>query len=505
MERQTGPLVTRRAFTLGGLFSLGAAGQPLGAQVALRGELAGLASAELSAELRTVIVTDRGESSWRRFRGRPQLPENLIFRSADRFRPDGRHDPIDGGWWMIDEPTLRATHAGAKPGLLLDSWREIQAILDASAALQRPIDDLSARYRVDRPVVVPRGVVWRGANLQAGTPGMNVVLIHSYAQLLDFEIRGTGSISRRMEPGPGEVNERAIYPAADGLCGAIMRGRISNITVGVHLQPLSENASPPTACRIDVELNDIVGQPGTSEGYGVLLSPADWCTVRVRARDVQRHAVYLSAGASNNYVDADVDTCFQDAVTICSFANQPPCVENHLAVTARGIRMPEGEPPAINSCCFSIYGKADRNVSRVISVGSGAETGGPYAAALVHGLGSPDGPFPRGNRLTVNASGQFTGPYVVQCTDAIETTIEGGMIDGCGSVGVIGFTDTRTNRQSFERAGRVTGVTIAGRFPRMIGIAVATERSAVVVDANVQFGALEVPIRDFTGRLLRGR
>lgn len=474
---------------------------PLIGQVPDSGPLARLAAMTHPAETQVLVVTDRGNSRWRRTAQRPAVSSKLFFRSADRLKPDGSFDTAEGGWWIIDEPALRAAHAGALRGDRSDASAEIQAVLDAAALLQRPLDDLHTPYRVDHPVTLPAGVVWNGANLQAGTPGMVVVLISSGSRLLDFDIRGTGTISPRAG-GPSQVDERAVYPAIDGLRDAVIAGRISNITVGVHLQPLTPDGPPPSSCQINVEITDVVGHAGASEGYGVLLSPAERCSVRVKATNIQRHAVYLSAGASHNVVEADVTNCFQDAVTIYSLATQPACTGNRLNVSARGIRVPVGEPEGSMACCFSIFGKAVDNTAHVIAAAT-AEADGPaaYAAALVRGLEAPDGPFPENNRLRVDATGVFSGPYAVLSTDAVGTIVEGGRLSGHGSVGVIGFTDTRSNQRHFELAGRVQEVIIDALDFQVPGVVAATERAAVEIGPNVRFVRVKSPTRDYTGRL----
>jgi hypothetical protein len=284
----------------------------------------------------------------------------------------------------------------------------------------------------------------------------------------------------------------------------VIQGRIRDITIGVHLQPLSAAGPAPANCRINVDLVNIVGQAGTSEGYGVLLSPAEHCTVTVKASSIQRHAVYLSAGASYNTVDAVVTNCFQDAVTIFSLSTQAACVGNVLKVAARGVRAPIGEPVGSNSACFSIYGKADDNVVRLVATGANAGQRGPYAAALVRGMEGRNGPFPKNNHLFVDATGGFSGPYVVIATDAIATVIDGGTISARGSVGVIGFSDTRSNSRSFELAGRVRDVSIDAIDWRVPGIVVATERSSVEIDSGVSFTRVQSPTHDYTGRLRRG-
>lgn len=447
-----------------------------------------------------IIVEDRARSRWRRVGARPDAAPGLCFRSLDRFRADGAWDENDGGWWLVDEAVLSAAHAGAQPGLGQDSSTQIQEVLDTAAKLGRPVDDAGTPYRVDRSIVIPDGVRWSGANLQAGVPGMNVVLIGDDVTFVEFNIRGTGRIS---PPGAREsvAIERGIYPLANGLRGATIAGRVSNLTVGVHLQPLDLLGPPPQDCTIDVCAIDIVGQLDVPEGYGVLLSPAHRCAVKVTARNIQRHAVYLSAGASGNSIDADVDGCHQDAVTIYSLPEQPTCSDNQVVVRAVSVRPPQGAPPNNRSACFSIYGRANGNSARVFARGGTDAGDSPCAAAVVSGLFHSDGPFPKANRLTVDATGFFSGPYVVDIRDSDETLLTGGNIQASGRVGIVGFSDTRSNDRRFSHAGTVSGLVIRSDRAEAIGIVVATERSPVLVLSNVRISNVQQRVKDYTGNL----
>ena len=249
---------TRRQFLAiapAGTILLVGAGALAGARVAAAFDLPGAQFGELaqrhhSAATPILRSRDRGGALWRRTEKEPPVADELRFRSIDRFLADGRHDPANGGWWMIDEPVLSSAQAGAASGGPQNSSREIQAVLDTAAMLGRPVDDQGRQYRVDRSIVLPRGVVWRNVRLQAGQAGMNVVRINSDSQLLDFEISGTGAVSRTRDFGQGEINERAVYPALDGISGAVVRGIIRDITIGVHLQPLSPRGASPSRCII---------------------------------------------------------------------------------------------------------------------------------------------------------------------------------------------------------------------------------------------------------------
>lgn len=76
---------------------------------------AGARTESVAGSERTLIVTDRGGSIWRRTASRPDHPWR--FRSADRFLPGGGTDPVRGGWWELapDVQTITPAMFGCGP------------------------------------------------------------------------------------------------------------------------------------------------------------------------------------------------------------------------------------------------------------------------------------------------------------------------------------------------------------------------------------------------------
>lgn len=452
----------------------------------------------------SLLLEDRGNSRWVRANDIPAVPRQLRFRSLDRFTDEGSWDEERGGWWVIGEAILSSSQAGARSGLDGDASAAVQAALDAAAALGRELDDTATIYRLDKSVTIPPRVTWRNATLVAGKAGGGLVLVSSGCRLLEFRIRGTGQISPlRGRDIDGYGVERAIYPAHDGIENVTIRGQIENVAVGVHLQPLSEGGPWPRNCTIDIDVSDIVGREGSSEGYGVLLSPARNCKVAVRAKRIARHAAYLSAGASDNHVTADVTRCHQDAVTIFSMAHQPPCERNRLFVTAREVAPGDAGAKAGRASILSVYGKANGNIVDVTAVGGATTDHGPYSAVQVVGLESPAGPFPTGNVINLSASGLYSGPYVLEAVDSAETIIRTINARASGRVGVVGFRDTELNKMHFKAAGRVENGAIDAMGIADYGIVIAAQRSPVIIGA-VTIAGVKIRVRSYTA-LMRSK
>lgn len=101
----------------------------------------------------------------------------------------------------------------------------------------------------------------------------------------------------------------------------------------------------------------------------------------------------------------------------------------------------------------------------------------------------------------MDATGFFSGPYVVDIRDSDETLLTGGNIQASGRVGIVGFSDTRSNDRRFSHAGTVSGLVIRSDRAEAIGIVVATERSPVLVLSNVRISNVQQRVKDYTGNL----
>lgn len=321
-----------------------------------------------------------------------------------------------------------AQRADADGSPTLDCTAAIQAALNSGA---KTVDFLGLALRCDA-VTVPAGVWAKNVNLLKHTnaPG-NVVQVNTGCTV-------TGNVA-----GSGLTNavQRCVYPAADGVTDVSLHVDVSNATFGVHAQYLSTDSASNRPARWTgyVYAHDIVGAVGVSEGYGVLLSPADACDLTVRARNIRRHAVYLSAGASYNSIDADCDGCGNYALQFNALVPQAPCLMNEVTIRARNLTT----DVAGQSGALAILGNCHENTCRVFCVGNATT----FEAVRVEG-GSVgvQANHPRGNKIVEGSiMGQFTGGDVVRLINADGTHVARNSINAYAASTVIASRRTGTN------------------------------------------------------------
>lgn len=134
--------------------------------------------------------------------------------------------------------------------------------------------------------------------------------------------------------------ERAIY--GENVSNVSLDVKISKTSIGVHAQSTAGNPHPKKWTG-KIYLEDIVGNGGSGGGYGVLLSPCDESKLYVHAKDVVRHALYLSAGSSYNDIELFADNCIKShTCQIYAYDNQDACVSNNVKIKAINIPRNEG-------------------------------------------------------------------------------------------------------------------------------------------------------------------
>lgn len=338
-----------------------------------------------------------------------------------------------------------------------DATTYITAALSSGAVT---VDFLNIALKCDA-VNVPAGVFAKNVNFTKYTAAAgNVVQVNTGCTV-------TGKIS-----GTGGTNmiQRAIYPAADGVNDVVLDLEVTNLTVGVQAQPTS--ATTPKRWKGRIYAHDLVGAAGVSEGYGLLLSPADECQFEVNAYNIPRHAVYLSAGASHNVINANVDTCYNYAVQIYSTSAQTACQYNTVRVKARNLGDNTGA-----SAAACILQKANYNTLTVDCQGNGA------TQFAVNVEGASGGPYPYGNKII---DGQITGQYlggdVIRLLNADSTTVAGNHVDAYATVDVISSRTTGTNGSG--HAGYIYNNKVNAQGQAIIGIYVEVTTAPVYVGIN---------------------
>ena len=329
-----------------------------------------------------------------------------------------------------------------------DATTYIQAALDSGVKV---VDFLGLALKCDA-VTVPAGVWAKNVNFTKYTAAAGTVVLVNTGSMVTGKIAGTGLTS---------AIQRCIYPAADGVTDVSLNVDVSNATYGVHAQYLGTNteANYPKRWSGYIYAHDIVGTAGVSEGYGVLLSPALACQFRVNSKTIARHAVYLSAGASDCIIDVTVDGCSNYAVQLFSNSGQPATERNTVRVKAKNL----SESVAGQGGAVGIIQNAHRNTISVDLEGNNATS----YAILVEGASG--GPYPLANHITgCHITGQFTGADVIRCINADSTHIKGNTLHCYATNNVIALRRSGTN--GITHGGYVEGNDINGQAQNVVGV-----------------------------------
>lgn len=306
-----------------------------------------------------------------------------------------------------------------------DATTYIQAALNSGA---KAVDGLSIPLKCDA-VTVPAGVAFLNVSLTKYTNAAgNVVLVNTGCTVTG-KITGTGLV--------GAI-QRCIYPAADGVSDVCLNVEVTAATVGVHAQYITSDtdANRPKRWTGYVYAYDIVGTAGNSEGYGVLLSPANSCQLTINAKTIARHALYLSAGAQDCDIVLTVDGCSNYAVQLFSSSGQGATQRNRIVVNARNL----AENVATQGGAVAIVQKANYNTVTVNCEGNGV------TSEAVRVEGASGGPYPLANKIIDGAiTGQYVGADVIKMQNADSTVVSGNRIDAYATAAVIASRRTGTN------------------------------------------------------------
>ena len=348
-----------------------------------------------------------------------------------------------------DRDTTSIKDYGAVCDGSTDDTAAIQLALDSGAKI---VDFLGLSSKCDA-VTVPAGVSCINLNLLKKTAGGSILQVNTGCHL-QGKVTGTGTLS---------IVERGVYPAANDVTDVTFDLECVDLTYGVHAQPPVSGvayADAPKRWSGDLRFTDIAGTTGVSEGYGLLLSPAYHCQFNVISKSPNaRHVIYISAGASYNQINANINGCTNYAAQIFATSPQPYCEYNTLNLTCFSLT----ETVAGQSGAIAIVGQANFNTATINMSGGGAVS---YAALIEGGSG---GPYPAGNKI-INSSiyGQFTGADVIRMINADGTIIEGNTFACYAANYVIAMRRVGTNGAS--NAGFIEGNTINGLGQNVKGI-----------------------------------
>lgn len=375
-----------------------------------------------------------------------------------------------------------------------DATAHIQAALNSGAKV---IEFEGLLLRCNE-VTIPAGIELRSVNIQKHTAGGNVLLVNSDVRVTG-RLRGTGTTSSV---------ERGVYPAANAVRDVYLDLDVRNINVAVHAQPLAGTnlSDAPLRWKGRLHCEDIVGDTGESEGYGLLCSPAIGFDFKLTGKNIKRHLLYLSAGARQNRVDVDCDGCGNYVVQLMSYAkggsdgtslpvaDQPATIENNVRVKARNL----WEDVAGQSGVVAIAQNAHDNIIVLDGVqgamdgpngdGVGGTAPAPRAAIVVEGTGysanaSRNVAYPRGNKIIDGSvTGRFSGAYVIDIINADGSIIRGNSVKAIAAVGAIRSTTTGVNNAA--HGGQIVGNSIDLMGQSLRGIYAEVTHAETLVGAN---------------------
>jgi len=329
-----------------------------------------------------------------------------------------------------------------------DATTYIQAALDSGAST---VDFLGLALKCDE-VEIPTNVWAKDVNFTKFTNAAGNIVLFNSGCTVTGKIVGTSLTS---------AIQRCLYPAADGVTDVYLNVELANATYGLHAQYLTTDTVANWPKRINgyVYAHDIVGTSGSSEGYGVLLSPAVSCQLKIDTKDIQRHALYLSAGARDCIIDVTVDGCDNYAVQLFSNTSQSATQFNTIRIKAKNL----GESVANQGGAVAIVQKAHYNTVSVDLEGNNATSW----AVLIEGASG--GPYPLGNKLIdSHITGQFTGADVIRCINADSTHIKNNTLHCYATNNVIALRRSGTN--GITHGGYVEGNDINGQAQNVVGV-----------------------------------
>lgn len=291
----------------------------------------------------------------------------------------------------------------------------IQAALTAAASSsnRRIVDGAGFAYGITSSVTVPANVTLQNIRLNALTPGINMVLVNTESRLQNVYLYGTGTTG---------INERGIYPAAEGVNNVRLDVTVENMTIGVNIRnPIDITTNIPYGWSGHIVAKNIVGVNGGSEGYGLLLSAGNQCSFNVETFNIKRHSIYISAGSCYNRINGITDGNDHAPVQIASYNDQNATSGNTITIHCRNI---SNTTLTQTTYGVNLAGKVSDNKVDIDIEGGGTVDG----AVLFRSLDNIA--VCERNYVTIRASGSFSDE-VVRSDSGVENYVE---VYGTGTV-----------------------------------------------------------------------
>jgi hypothetical protein len=236
------------------------------------------------------------------------------------------------------EAVLRPSLFGAAGDGTTDDTTALQAMNTAAVAGQT-LDYGNATYLISGQIKANDGVTHRGSGAKikwTTSSPLNGALVVGNTNWVDgIEFIGSGSVGNSSGP----LYQVAIHSGATSTAGrspssfVTVRGcKFSNMTVGVWINPDSNDTTPTDWHIADNTFFNIVGYRGSvtgggvgqSEGYGVIFGLASRVNViGNNFNTIARHAIYATATNGFTIANNIIDAVDNDAIQLNTFSAQP--------------------------------------------------------------------------------------------------------------------------------------------------------------------------------------
>ncbi|MDP9908249.1 hypothetical protein J2W27_000342 [Variovorax boronicumulans] len=373
-------------------------------------------------------------------------------------------------WIRDDSIPVHANWFGGTWDGGVDVSAVAQTALNSGAKV---VDFLNLPGRVNSSLFVPPGVEARNVNLVAGTPGMDVIRPNS-GSTITGKIRGTGT--------GGDVVERGVNPATDGVTDVHLDLDISNLTVGVQIWPMGLPALPKR-WRGNLRFSDLTGGGANSNGYGLLIAGGDDCRFVVSSVNTPRHCVYISNGSKGNSVQLTSSGSGGAPVQLAAYTVQGYVENNRIEAVISGMKA----TATASAYGANIVGKCRLNDLTLHVDDSAVAQGGVLFRA------NDANTVPYRNIVTLFHKGGYAGPGVVRSDSGYENRVrvygEGVASAGTGTAVIsVGVYSSIIPSGNYDCALRIEDYSWDAQGAAMRGVAALTSYAPVDIGEGVMRG-----------------
>ena len=277
-----------------------------------------------------------------------------------------RYTPAQFGWSSSDSASAQRS--------------AIQAMIDFTP--EGAIVDLSyGKYAIDGAIVCKKGQTYRGGTTTLDATG----------NIWGMFCAADDTIFQKMTivgPGLTGADTTPLYQVGINSGSTTKFGRdpanrvkvrdcdISNLTVGVWLQPDGSDSVPNTWWIERCYIHDIVGLPGLSEGYSINIAYGrDVHILSNTIRSTRRHAVYGSGVDGLQVIGNLINSVDNVAIQLNGYSDQPSSYGNIIALNRIANVTQSINYGYDSSVAIGIYGKQaytavfNNNIQGVLQVG----------------------------------------------------------------------------------------------------------------------------------------